>query len=539
MNIDNQIIMQIKGGYLPPDDLLQHLLAKLKPNTFGCAIQNSYVPDGEKDAVPDLAIIKEDAPEFDDIKRVLVNAKKEGNFPVTMWLGSLNSKYNPDDIQPYVLEDPETKEAFIALFLEGTLVGHDDPKDRIEQYNYINGILMPKINDFCHAVEGDFAKIDAFLRKDSFNKEFLMHVGHRAVLQIVPKVGDPVPFGKNKLGGEPFEWGWVSQLMGYGDAKVQEPEVKKSLVATAAARFGGGWGKKTTSVPSTQPVRPPEQPGVHVSPPPTKPDESPEIVAAKSSGSYPAKRENRAPTILAKPPEWARQKNDVTRLWYDIVGNLPTGQMNNVLPAAWKKYIVQPILDQKAVAIDNLDEFMAYAMQRKLLAGDRTTETAAGKPPASTAAADVKHIANDLPILNKETLEKVLEFVATLDTSSKSIKAPKDIQAMEEALPNFAKAVGLDESETLNWPVHALAKIAEVDPMALVCYAVMWRNKWRALKTQQLEAGAKGNKTVVETEKSITTVEQRGDTKITSSISKENPPVPKKASGGGWGRKAA
>jgi len=542
MNVDNQVIMHIKGGHLPPDDMLQHLLAKLKPNAFGCAIQNTVIVEGETDPVPDLAIIKEDAPEFDDIKRVLVNAKTEGNFPTTLWLGSLNAAYNPEDIQPFVLEDPETKEAFIALFLEGTLIGHDDPKDRTEQFNYVNGVLLPKITEFCHDVEGDFDKIDKFLRRDSFNKEFLMHVGHRAVLQIVPKVGDPVPLGKNSLGGEPFEWGWVSQLLGYGDEKVQEPEAKKGVIASAAARFGGGWGKKATASVPASPA--PEKKETVVPPPAPKPDESPEIVAAKSEGSYPAKGKssgNKPPVLMAKPPEWVCKQNDDLRGWYTVVGNLPTGPLENVLADYhWKKKVSCVIKDQKAAAIDNLDDFKKYHLQRVMIAKEYTDKnggaTASGKPPASTAAADVKAIAKDLPILNKDTLDKVLEYVATLDTSSKTIVAPKEIQAMETALPNFAKAVGLEESETLNWPIHALVKVGEIDIMALACYAIMWRNKWRALKSGQLEAGSK---TVVETDKSITTTEVTpSGAKLTSSISKEAPPAVKKT-GGGWGRKAA
>ena len=88
---------------------------------------------------------------------------------------------------------------------------------------------------------------------------------------------------------------------------------------------------------------------------------------------------------------------------------------------------------------------------------------------------------------------------------------------MEESLPNFADAVGLEPEECINWPIHALAKLGEKDVMALVCYAVMWRSKYRAVKTGQPEISVK------ETEKSKTTTTTTGTTTKVESVSKEQP----------------
>lgn len=513
MNVDNQTILHIKAGHLPPDDLIQLLLSK-KPTAMGFSIQNVL------DDKPDLAILKEDASgaSFDDIKRVLVNSK---DWPVTLYIGMLKAGYNPEDIQPFVLQDPESKDPFISVFIEGDIVGHGDPADRTEQYNFVNGILLPKINEFCFDFEGDLDKITAKLRGDIFKKEFMMHVGHRAELHIMPVSGDMICLGKNDL-GEIYDWGSISNKLGYGDVVVQEP--KKTITEKVAARFGG-WGKKATAEPEAKPeVHKTDDNGIH--------HIDKNIEKGADSSGYPAKKDNKQPILLSKPPEWARNKNDDTRLWYEIVGNLPSGKLENKLPAAWKKGVSQVVLDQEAVKITNLDAFKAYALQRKMLTGSASS-TSSGKPPAETTAHDVKNIAADLPILNKDTLEKVLEFVATLDTSSKSIIPPKDIQAMEAALPNFADAVGLKDSETLNWPVHNLKKIGDIDVMALVCYAVMWRNKWRAIKAGQLEAGKK-TEVVKDNDKQTIT----SDGVKTEAISKEAAPAAKKASGG-WGRKAA
>jgi hypothetical protein len=459
MNVDNQILLHVKAGHLPLDALLQ-LLLKKKPNAIGFAIQNIH------EGNPDLAITQEDATNlsFDDLKTLFDNAKE---WPLTAYFGGLKEGYKPEDIQPFVIKDGNDN-PFMSLFLEGTMVGNDDPSDHTEHYNYVNGLLIPKILEWCEDFEGDVEKILAKVRGDLFKKEFMGNVGHRAVLHMMPVEGDSVNLGKNEI-GEDTDWGWISQkIEAVKEVKVEAPV----QVEAKAGRFG--WGKKPqASVPAVAPKV--DEKGIH------------HIAEAKAEGAYPAKPSKSSTTnISARPPAWTKSNDDV-KLWYDIVGGAVHPQ--------WKKRLPCIVQDFEAAKIDNLHDFKSYAMGKKLKTTGATS-TSAGKVPEATAVADKKAItgaAGDpaLPIIAPKQLEKVLEFVSKhLDTNSKEIVAPKIIQEMEEALPKFSEAVGLDFMETINWPVNGLVGLGKEDLMALVCYAVEWRSKYRALKTGQLEAGS-------------------------------------------------
>lgn len=505
MNVDNQTLLHVKAGSLPPDDMLKMLLDKIKPTAFGFCVQN--VEQGK----PELAIVREDAKNmgFDELKSLFVNAK---DYPITVYLASLADGYNPEDIQPFTINDGDDK-PFMAIFLEGTMTGaHDEPKDHTEQYNLVNGLLIPTITEWCNDFEGDLDKINAKLRGDLFNKNFLSQIGHRAVLQIMPLEGDIINLGKNEL-GEIYEWGSLSQRHGYGDA-IQEP------VAVSPPAKKGFWGgsKKTTENP----------PGVHT----VKDAATPGTADRhKSDSALPAKpRESQTPDVqtAAKVPAWLH-KNDDVKMWMKIV--------SGSVPGHWKKR--QPVIvkDFEAVKIDNLEAFKAYALKKTLETTGAKADTAAGKPPQETVDHDQKTItgvAGDpaLPIIGPKAMEKVLDFITKhVDTSSKEIIAPTEIQAMEQALPKFSTAVGLSLDECRNWPVNALVGLAKEDVMALVMYAVEWRAYARALETGQPMAR--------ETDKSVTTVTKTGGTTKVESVSKEPTPEPKKKAGGFWGGKKA
>ena len=105
------------------------------------------------------------------------------------------------------------------------------------------------------------------------------------------------------------------------------------------------WKKKGWFTKSSTPAVEPQK--TEVPPPPVKPDESPEIVAAKSSGSYPAKpKEAKAPELAARVPDWCH-KNDDVKLWYKIV----SGENH----PGWKRRLPCVVKDFEAVKIDNLD----------------------------------------------------------------------------------------------------------------------------------------------------------------------------------------
>ena len=504
MNFDNQTIMHVKAGHLPPDDLLALIIGK-KPTALGFIVQN--VLDGGK---PDLAIVREDASQLtmDELKRFFLNSK---DFPTSFYFANLAQGYNPDDIQPFVITDADGA-AFMAIMHEGTL-NDSSAGEHNEHYSYVNGIIIPKIVEWCEDFQGDLDKIMPKIKSDLFKKEYLTNIGHRGVLHIMPIDGDPVNIGKNDLGGD-YDWGWITQKL----EATKEQKVEASAPAPKKS-FSAGWGKKTPSaspVPAT-PVQGKDGKPVHDA-------GSPVEAGDKSLDSRPAKpKDSKSPELVARPPQWLKTNDDV-KLWYDIIGGFIHEQ--------WKRRLPIIVKDFEAAKIDNLAAFKKYALEKKL----KTTggNTSAGTPPDATAVHDkavISGVAGDkeLPIIPANKMEAVLDFVAKhLDTSSKEITPPKEIQDMENALPKFSEAVGLDFMETINWPVGGLVGMARTDIMALVCYAVEWRTRYRALKLGQPMAGT--TKTTA-----TTTTTTNGSTTKVESVSNEPAPAPKKSFG--WGSK--
>lgn len=496
MNVNNQTLLHVKAGSLPPDDLLELLLSK-KPNAFGFTVQ--CVEDGK----PDLAVVREDATNMalSELKQLFVNAKDQ---PISVWLGNLNAGYDPEDIQPFLIRAGEDN-IFMTIMLEGDIIGNTDPKEHTEQYNYVNGILIPKIVEWCEDFEGDLDKITKKLTGDTFSKEFMMHVGHRAVLHIIPLEGDPVNLGKNDLGFEDEDWGWITQKHGYGDVKA-EPEP----VAAPKQRFWGG--KKPDNAVIGKDGKPIHDAGTSVP-----------ASGQKSEQNYPAKakeagdKNGAPPPIVTKPPAWCRSNDDV-KLFYDIV--------SGSIHPQWKKRLPCTVKDFEAVKIDNLEDFKKYALNKRL----RTTggtQTSAGKPPD-----DLKLISGavgdkELPIIGPKDLDKILEYVAThIDGNSKGIIPPTEMQAIERQLPNFATAIGMKPEETINWTFGSLIGIGNTDVRALALYAMMWRAMFRPY------AGKVATTTQVG---STTIVTKTGDTTKTESVSNEKPATKKPF----WGGKAA
>jgi len=476
MNVGNQTLMHVKAGHLPPDDMLKLLLDTVKPNAFGFSVQN--VENG----VPDLAITREDATGMgvDELKKLFVNAK---DHDLIVYLAQLAKGYDPQDIQPFVIHDGDNN-PFIAIYLEGDIIGNDEPKDHTEQANYVNGILIPQILEWCTDFEGDLEKITPKLKGDVFERSFKMHVGHRAVLTLMPCDGEIIVKGTNTL-GYTSDWGWTSQKHGYGD-KVIEPEKPAAEVA-GKKTFWGGRGQ--TSVPAVAaPVEPKPDTNDHTK---TDKDGKPIHDAATPIGE---KKNTQTPTMAARLPVWAKSNDDV-KLWYTIV----SGEIH----PQWKKRLPCNVIDFEAVKINNLIDFKTYALGKALKTTGQKTETSSGSPPPDTGKADVKAISGvmgdkELPIIGPKAMEGVLDFITKyLDGNSNVIPDPKEMQAIEKALPNFEAACGLNNYESLNWPPAALVGIGKTDIMALVTYALTWRSYARPYVLLELEKAKAGSTTTV------------------------------------------
>lgn len=481
MNIDNQTVLHIKAGHLPPKELLERILAT-KPNAFGFAVQEA---DGA-----DMQTVREDASNLDlESLDGFLNDSKDR--PATLYFGSLKDGHSNDDIQPFVIQDGDDN-TFMSIFMEGTINGQDEPVTQTEQFNLVHGIIIPKIVEWCQDFDGDLDKIMSKINGDVFNKDFLSHVGHRAILHILPFKGDPVLLGPNELGINDAEWGWSSRSHGFGEA-VQEP-----IAEPVADKKKWYSGKKATVVGATTVV----DTKAEVTPPPL-----PQDVATK--GDEPrvdTKASDKPVAVFVRPPAWLH-KNDDKKLFYCIVGDTKSP------PSAWKKNIpVEVKANASVLQCKNIDDWNKWRLenlksstaaiassapvavdtkqQQSMTKQERVTAKAEATPAAVPLQGPVDP--TPLPIIEPKDLEKVLDYVAKhLDGSSREIIPPHEMQKLEANLPSFGEATATSLEDQLNWPVSGLFGLAATDPRAMVLFALQWRSYARPFLMAELKAKKK------------------------------------------------
>lgn len=504
MNDHNQTILHIKAGSLAPTDMLQYLLSK-KPNAVGFMVQE---PDGAP-----LQTMNEDASNLD--LPTLENFQKEAQArPKSLYFGKLADGYNPEDIQPITVEDPDNNK-LLGIMFEGDISSVFDDKSHTEHHQYLHTILLPKVVSWFESFDGDVKEVMKQFERESFKKTLLASIGHRAVLHILPHEGHPYMFGKNSL-IQMKDWGWVSHAEGYGVKAVEEATVLKPKVG-----YGWGGNKQPTKANAAKPT---------LSVAPKVQDAATPGTAPRSSVPAVKVEKTILEGMFVRPPSWLH-KNDDVKLFYNIL----TGGH----PATWKKRTpVTPTQNLEFLEVKNYDEFKKYQLD-KMLVTSASMQTKEERLSSSATPGVVPplelpvHGPTDptpLPIIEGDKLQSVLDYVAKyLDGSSKEISDPAEIQKTEKEIHPFTEQVGLKGlEETMNWPVSGLFGLAATDARAMVLYALQWRAYARPFLQAELKAKKKDG--VAMTTETTTTKLTAGTTKQESIVK----PAKAKASGG-WG----
>lgn len=515
MNVDNQTILHIRAGHLPPEALMKHILAK-KPTAFGFAVQEA---DGA-----DMQVMHEDGDNLDvETLKSFLDGRKDR--PTTMFFGQLKKPYDVEDIQPFTLKDPNGS-TFMTVWTEGDILNNGQPAAHTEQFNFVSGTVIPKICEWCEDFDGDIAKIMAKVRGSVFENDVKTHLGHRGILHILPFVGDPVLISKDNLLKIVGDWGWISNGYGYTEAKKEEPKA----VEKPKSRWGIG-----TKKAEAEPAAPAPAPVVE----PKKEEKLPDGVHKVGGTTIVDKAKEGGIAIAVKPPAWLLKNQDVQEFYRIVSGKSHPG---------WKKRLPVTVTQNHAILqCKNLDEYTQWKLanyKEKLESSTAPMTTNAEKPQTKqeriAAQAEKKEVQGpisptDLPIIDAKAMEKVMNFVAQhLDGNSKEIPDPKEMQQIEAKLPKFSDSVGVKLEEMLNWPVSGLFALAATDPRAMV----LWGLEWRAYARQYLMAEMKAQKKDGHVKTSDPRVDKTADVKLTESVSTGDNPAKKKASWG-YGKKAA
>lgn len=541
MNIDNQTVLYIKAGQMPPTELLERILAT-KPTAFGFAVQEA---DGA-----DMQTVREDGSnlDLDNLTGFLTDSKDR---PATLYFGTLKEGYDVEDIQPFTITDGDGN-TFMTIFTEGTINGHDEPAVHTEQFNVVQGIIIPKIVEWCQDFDGELDKIMAKINGEVFNRDFLSHVGHRAILHILPFKGDAVLLAKNELGAE-FDWGWTSRTHGFGEA-IQEP------APVVADKKKGWWGSgKKTVVGGTTIVEVEKKEAPAASPPPLPKDVATKGEGPKTSTPDVKKTDEKPMGIFVRPPAWLH-KNEDKKQFYCLLGGTTSP------PSAWRKNIpVEVKAHHDLLKCKNYDDYNKYRLanllgttgavassapaptvqqQQTMTKQERISAKAEATPAPVEAPIQGPTDPTPLPIMEPKDLEKVLDYVAKhLDGNSREIIPPQEMQKLEAQLPTFSEAVGVKLEEMLNWPVSGLFGLAATDARAVVLWGLEWRAYARQYLMAELKAKAKdGVKTTADKVVTKTTMTEGGAKKVESvvaSVPASPAPAAKKNSWGYGKNKAA
>lgn len=490
MNVDNQTLMHIRAGHLPPKDLLEQILAH-KPTAFGFAVQ----------AANELSVVRADGTEA-SLKKLIELGEQAKDFPWTAYFGKLAEGVSKDDIQPFVLYDGNNSPTF-AIFAEGTFNGLDN-KGHTEQAMLSGELLMPKLIEYLEDFEGDIDKVIKKLKSDAFSKALHATFGHRAVVQFIPITGDIITFEHNNQLGQTGDWGYVSNIHCFPPIKAAAPEP----VAKPAEKRSF-WSSKTPTGSTSPNSPPPVVEPVKADPPPDT--GTPGNVDKPVTG----KVEKPSTMLVARPPSWIHKNEDV-KLWYTLVFGS--------VPGHWKKRLPTEVKNLEATQITSLDDLHKLAGSRRK---DLLEESTATMTPKADPG-------ENLPMINSKDMEKILDFVTKhLDGQSKEIIDPKQMQDIEKKIPSFSEQLGVKPGETLNWPVAGLFALGRTDYRAIVLYAIEMRALWRSKLTAQelADISVAPKSTVVTTNTDL----GNGSTK-TESI--DTAPLPAKK-GSFWSTKAA
>ena len=519
MNVDNQTIVHVKAGHQAPMQLMSCILAK-KPNVWGVAIQ-----DVEADG-PELAIQREDATNLtiDDIKTLMENAKDR---PLTMYFGKLKDGYHLDDIQPFIINDGNDQ-PFITVFIEGTVVNNDEPAERTEQANFADKIIIPQILEWCADFEGDLDKITKKIGSEIFNNNLMAHVGHRAVIHIMPFDGEVITISKNELGEDDAEWGFTSQHHDYKAVKEQEPK------AAEPEKKNKFFAKKSTPTAAAAPAKKDNPPGVHTVGATTVIDTKVRDAATPGTEDRPVT--GKAEPLVMRVPSWLHKNGDV-KLFYQLTDghfekdDFKVGQ----IPGSWKKR--QPVIVRDPRVAEAAPKWNSVDDMHKFHLASRKMATAAPLPQETKPVEQPQAVPQDtnIPLIPAKELEKVLDLVAKLDGNSKEMIDPKEYKDFEKMHKLFSESVGLKNiGETFNWPVSGVRAIGVTDINALWVYALELRAHLRQAVAKGYVIGELDHKKIVTTETKI------GDNgKKVESVDKTPLPVKVEKKGGFFAKKTA
>ena len=188
------------------------------------------------------------------------NTMKVFPQPSLLYLGSADTDYHEDDLQPFTILEDDEKRPLLVAFLEGDFSGfYQKESAHSNEFFVVNKVLREEVMNLWQDCEQDIDKLVTALKEPrTFRAMKKMFTGRGAIVLLVAN-GETIIYSENKDAGS-FPWGWTTNKLDYSE---EEPEKKEeetkptagvNLRAMLEAQKKGGKAKAETktSVPETK-----------------------------------------------------------------------------------------------------------------------------------------------------------------------------------------------------------------------------------------------------------------------------------------------
>jgi len=455
-------ILEKKPGHIVPEAMVDHV-NKLRGTVSGFAIR--HADNGKPEIDFEFAETAQATKQF----MKLMDASKDNSL--FLFFSDKSGKFDTKkDIQPFVLTDGD--DAMLAVFLEGDFPKYANPDGtRSDEGNFWEQFLEPMLVELA----GDSKSLDDFytkLRRKTFQDTLINSSHNRCVFGFLPLTGEPILFGNNEL-GKPYEWGNISDNMGFGEVKdkhivAQAASAVAEVAKSTKRRFFSA--SEASPAPEVTPPVAPTAPETKHSVPTPAPGDAPKTDTAISAGS-----------VWMAPPEGAER--GVRNMWYRTFNSSHPNQLPKehdkrpkILVAPhhieFAKRPIKSANELKILVADMKNGSKIIAPKDFKHAHETIEKTpdievnVTGKQPASTQLKVVpQNVSDYIPDMKNDEVTKAMELAVSFMGDPMQRPTLLDLQRIEEGWPKFSAKIGIPLADTMYWTPDQLMQL---DKKALV-----------------------------------------------------------------------
>lgn len=381
---------------------------------------------------------------------------------IPFWLVVGDGCSTTEDRQPFIMLRSDNQEPMCVVALEGTFTGFDGLEEsRSDEWKVAN-YLIEKIGRVFKEKNEDMAALVEYLQ-DKFNQREILNnccplPAARCEILLVFSNGQDVSLVKGSDHVR-FEWGEVSQALGYSEGAAAPTKPKGNLT-----------GRKTSTASSVPPTGQSQQPSSTATTTvkaPNMPTDTAIGAAMTASGAGPAVTDDR-PFIL--PPKGRCESAKDLQEWHmHYVGFCPEGWDNAVRTGSKGAYIdnshkAVPVKPKKALWEDQarwkqgLDKG-SYRLVEDVLnkKNGKATETEGGSPIKVTM----------LTPAQREKLTKVfLPKIQNVDDNNSFVADPTKLAEAMKDKSLFTEEIGIELTDTFSWSEDTFLLLCKTEPEA-------------------------------------------------------------------------